>query len=91
MTRPRIIFLFREKEHCLQNDIVAIAEGLEQLGIPFYARANYWRRSPARRKMTSARPLPRYAPTIATYWSSPMLGSSGISWVTAPRRREFRP
>jgi hypothetical protein len=47
MSHPRIYFFCREEENCLQNDIVALAEGLDQLGIPFYARANYWRTSPA--------------------------------------------
>lgn len=46
MKHLRIYFFCREEPDCLQNDIVALAEGLEQMGIPFYARANYWLKSP---------------------------------------------
>ena len=45
MTRPRVYFYCRDEEANLQEDVIALAEGLDALGIPHYSSANYWRRS----------------------------------------------
>jgi hypothetical protein len=42
---PRIYFYCCEDNEIFQDDIIPLAEGLEELGIPYFARANYWRRS----------------------------------------------
>jgi len=47
MKLPRIYFYCCPEPDNLQDDIVILAEGLRELGIPFYASADYWRRSPA--------------------------------------------
>jgi hypothetical protein len=47
MSLPRVYFYCCPEVDNLQDDIVILAEGLQALGIPYYASANYWRRSPA--------------------------------------------
>jgi hypothetical protein len=42
---PRVYFHCCEEEDNFQSDIIPIAEGLRDLGIQFYSRANYWRQS----------------------------------------------
>ena len=42
---PKVYFYCREEEGNLQEDIIAIAEGLAELSIPYYANCNYWLRS----------------------------------------------
>ena len=42
---PKVYFYCREEEGNLQEDIIAIAEGLSELGIPYYANCNYWLQS----------------------------------------------
>jgi hypothetical protein len=41
-----VYFYCREEEGNLQEDVIALAEGLRALGIPYFANTNYWRRSP---------------------------------------------
>lgn len=43
--RPKVYFYCREEEENLQEDIITIAEGLSELGIPYYANCNYWLQS----------------------------------------------
>src|ERR1017187_6686322 len=45
MKSPRIYFYCCDEIDNHQDDIVQIAEGLEDLGIPFYANTNYWLKS----------------------------------------------
>jgi|CZKV01.1.fsa_nt_gi hypothetical protein len=45
MRTPRIYFYCCDEPDNLQDDIIQIAEGLEDLGIPFYANTNYWLKS----------------------------------------------
>ncbi|HEY0434803.1 MAG TPA: hypothetical protein VGC95_13095, partial [Chitinophagaceae bacterium] len=45
MSVPRVYFYCCDEPTNLQDDIIQIAEGLEELGIPFYANANYWLKS----------------------------------------------
>jgi hypothetical protein len=47
VTGPRVYFYCRDEEANLQEDVIALAEGLDALGIPHFSSANYWRRSPA--------------------------------------------
>lgn len=47
MRQPRVYFYCCPEPDNLQDDIIVLAEGLNDLGIPFYASANYWRQSPA--------------------------------------------
>jgi len=42
----KVYFFACDEPDNYQNDMVQLAEGLEELGIPFYSRANYWRKSP---------------------------------------------
>ncbi len=42
---PRIYFYCSDEPGNLQEDIIAIAEGLSELGIPYYANCDYWLRS----------------------------------------------
>ena len=39
---PRIYFYCRNEEGCLQEDIITLAEGFRELGIPYHANCNYW-------------------------------------------------
>jgi hypothetical protein len=47
VARQSVYFYCREEENNLQEDVIAIAEGLDVLGIRHYANTNYWRRSTA--------------------------------------------
>jgi hypothetical protein len=38
----RVYFYVRNDEGCLQEDVITLAEGLRELGIPFHANRNYW-------------------------------------------------
>jgi hypothetical protein len=38
----RVYFYVRSDEGCLQEDVITLAEGLRELGIPFHANCNYW-------------------------------------------------
>ena len=38
----RIYFYVRNEVGCLQEDVITLAEGLRELGIPFHANCNYW-------------------------------------------------
>lgn len=38
----RVYFYIRNDEGCLQEDVITLAEGLRELGIPFHANCNYW-------------------------------------------------
>ena len=38
----RIYFYIRNDEGCLQEDVITLAEGLREMGIPFQANCNYW-------------------------------------------------
>lgn len=89
MSHPRIYFFCREEPDCLQNDIVALAEGLEALGIPFYARANYWLKS-----TTPGDYLFKHTPDVRPEDCDVVVFP--YAWFTwwlvgdkAPRRREF--
>ncbi len=42
---PRIYFYCCPEPDNLQDDIIILAEGLQELGIPYYASANYWLQS----------------------------------------------
>jgi hypothetical protein len=45
MSAPSIYFFCCEEPDNYQNDIIPLAEGLRELGVPFHSRCNYWRRS----------------------------------------------
>ncbi len=47
MTAPQVYFYCRDEEANLQEDVIALAEGFDALGIPHFSSANYWRRSAA--------------------------------------------
>ena len=38
----RVYFFINQEEGCLQEDVIALAEGLRELGIPFHANCDYW-------------------------------------------------
>jgi len=40
---PTVYFYCRVGETHLQEDVVALAEGFRELGVPFFANGNYWR------------------------------------------------
>jgi len=42
---PLVYFYCRHEEANLQEDVIALAEGLNQLGIRYYANTNYWLQS----------------------------------------------
>jgi hypothetical protein len=46
MSRPRVYFYCCPEPNNLQDDIIILAEGLRELGIPYHASADYWRESP---------------------------------------------
>jgi hypothetical protein len=57
----RIYFLAWDKRENYQNDIVQLAEGLEEIGVPFSGNCNYWQKTPSEgdyliRKDESIRP-----------------------------------
>ncbi len=45
MSGPRVYFYCCPEANNLQDDIIVLAEGLRELGIPYYASADYWRQS----------------------------------------------
>lgn len=47
MSRPLVYFFCRDEEANLQEDVIALAEGLNALGVQHYANTNYWRPSTA--------------------------------------------
>ena len=47
MSSPLVYFFCREEEINLQEDVVALAEGLNALGVRHHANTNYWRSSTA--------------------------------------------
>lgn len=47
MSQPRVYFYCCPEPTNLQDDIIVIAEGLRDLGIPYYSSADYWRQSTA--------------------------------------------
>lgn len=46
MAQPAVYFYCRDEEGNLQEDVIALAEGLDELGIKHYANVNYWRPTP---------------------------------------------
>ncbi len=46
MKTPRVYFYCCDEATNLQDDIIQLAEGLDELGIPFFSSANYWLKSP---------------------------------------------
>ena len=46
MAVPKIYFYCRDEEDNLQEDVIALAEGLRELGVPYFANCDYWRQSP---------------------------------------------
>jgi hypothetical protein len=59
-TRPMVYFYCRDGETHLQEDIIALAEGFRELGVPFFANCNYWRETPCEESF-----LIRHDPEIA--------------------------
>ncbi len=47
MTKPRIYFYCRDEPSSFQEDVVALAEGFHELGVPFSSNCNYWKQSSA--------------------------------------------
>jgi hypothetical protein len=47
MKIPKVYFYCRNETENLQEDVIALAEGLVELKIPFFANCNYWRQSTA--------------------------------------------
>lgn len=47
MRKPRIYFFCSNEPGNLQEDVIALAEGLVELGIPFYSNCDYWLQSTA--------------------------------------------
>ena len=45
MSIPRVFFYCCDEPGNLQEDIIAVAEGLRALGVPYYANCDYWLRS----------------------------------------------
>ena len=45
MSGPLVYFYCRHEEANLQEDVIALAEGLNELGIRHYANTNYWQQS----------------------------------------------
>jgi hypothetical protein len=46
MSHPRIYFYNAGEADNLQDDIIGLAEGLRELGVPYHSRCNYWRLRP---------------------------------------------
>ena len=44
---PRVYFHCRDNPDAYQDDVVVLADGLQQLGCAIFGNGNYWRRSPA--------------------------------------------
>lgn len=45
MSDPQVYFFCREEETNLQEDVIALAEGLNALGVRHYSNVNYWQQS----------------------------------------------
>jgi hypothetical protein len=45
MKLPRVYFYCCDEPGNLQEDVIALAEGLRELGIPYYSNCDYWRQS----------------------------------------------
>lgn len=45
MKVPRIYFYCRNEEGNLQEDVITLAEGFRELGIPYYSNCDYWQQS----------------------------------------------
>ena len=45
MSGPLVYFYCRDEEANLQEDVIALAEGLDELNVRHYANTNYWQRS----------------------------------------------
>ena len=45
MSAPRIYFYCSNEAGNLQEDVIALAEGLLELGTPYYSNCDYWLRS----------------------------------------------
>ena len=45
MSGPTVYFYCRDEELNLQEDVIALAEGLNELGVRHYANTNYWQQS----------------------------------------------
>jgi len=45
MKVPKIYFYCRNEEGNLQEDVITLAEGFRELGIPYYANCDYWQQS----------------------------------------------
>src|SRR4029077_8511261 len=45
MGLPRVYFFCSDQPGDLQEDVIALAEGFAELGIPFFANCNYWLQS----------------------------------------------
>jgi hypothetical protein len=67
MSLPRVYFYCCPEPKNLQDDIIILAEGLRELGIPYYSSADYWRQSPDENDYLF-RKTPTCGPTTAT-WS----------------------
>jgi hypothetical protein len=46
MTNPRVYFYCRNEAGNLQDDVIGLAEGLRELGVPYHGSCNYWLQSP---------------------------------------------
>lgn len=44
---PRVYFFCRDNPQAYQDDVVVLADGLQQLGAEVFGNCNYWRTSPA--------------------------------------------
>lgn len=42
---PRVYFYCRDEEENLQEDVIPLAEGFRELGVPYHANCNYWLQS----------------------------------------------
>jgi hypothetical protein len=42
---PRVYFLCRNNPNAYQDDVVVLADGLQQLGVQVFGNCNYWRKS----------------------------------------------
>ncbi|HYC72269.1 MAG TPA: glycosyltransferase [Opitutaceae bacterium] len=45
--RPRVYFFVRDEPNAYHDDVVVLADGLQQLGCEVFGSANYWRRAVA--------------------------------------------
>lgn len=45
MTNPRVYFYCCNEEGNLQEDVIALAEGLQQLGVQYFSNCDYWLQS----------------------------------------------